>query len=103
VKARTTDVAAAAAAAAKPSTPAKKLPAHPVAALRAPKTPVVRTAGGGSGDGAFDPNALRTPSKEIQSALDRAIDAKIAEDARSGREFTPSGNRISDLLAKRRE
>jgi hypothetical protein len=101
-KARTTDVAAADMA--KPSTPAKKLPAHPAAALRAPKTPVVRTAGGGGGGGggAFDPNALRTPSKEIQSALDRAIDAKIAEDARSGREFTPSGNRISDLLAKRR-
>jgi hypothetical protein len=100
VKARTTDVAAAAAAT-KPSTPAKKLPAHPVAAIRAPKTPVVRTASSGGG-GPFDPNALRTPSKEIQSALDRAIDAKIAEDAKSGREFTPSGNRISDLLAKRR-
>jgi hypothetical protein len=102
VKARTTDVAAAATAvAAKPSTPAKKLPAQPVAAICAPKTPVVRTASSGGG-GPFDPNALRTPSKEIQSALDRAIDAKIAEDAKSGREFTPSGNRISDLLAKRR-
>jgi hypothetical protein len=95
--------------AAAPTTPAKKLPAHPVAAFRAPKTPVHRTGaaaaaggpGGGVGNTTFDPNALRTPSKEIQSALDRAIDAKIAEDARSGREFTPSGNRISDLLARR--
>ncbi|UPX20052.1 uncharacterized protein EKO05_0010298 [Ascochyta rabiei] len=49
-----------------------------------------------------DPNAIRTPSKEIQSSLDRAIDAKIAEDARSGKEFTPSRNRISELLDAKR-
>jgi hypothetical protein len=49
-----------------------------------------------------DPNALRTPSKEIESSLDRAIDAKIAEDARNGKEFTPSGNRISELLEAKR-
>ncbi len=49
-----------------------------------------------------DPNALRTPSKEIESSLDRAIDAKIAEDARSGKTFTPSGNRISELLEARK-
>ncbi|KAJ4326213.1 hypothetical protein N0V94_000160 [Neodidymelliopsis sp. IMI 364377] len=49
-----------------------------------------------------DPNAMRTPSKEIESSLNRAIDAKIAEYARSGKEFTPSGNRISELLEAKR-
>ncbi|KAF1937686.1 hypothetical protein EJ02DRAFT_48934 [Clathrospora elynae] len=49
----------------------------------------------------LDRNALRTPSKTIVSSLDKAIDAKIAEDARSGKEFTPSGNRVSDLLDAR--
>lgn len=41
----------------------------------------------------LDRNALRTPSK--------AIDAKIAEYARTGNEFTPSGNRVKDLLEAR--
>ncbi|CAO2650178.1 Nn.00g014700.m01.CDS01 [Neocucurbitaria sp. VM-36] len=49
----------------------------------------------------LDRNAARTPSKAIESSLDRAIDAKIAEDAASGKEFTPSGNRIRDLLDAR--
>jgi hypothetical protein len=51
---------------------------------------------------ALDPNAYRTPSKEIESSLDRAIDRKIDEDAKAGKEFTPSGNRIKDLLEARR-
>jgi hypothetical protein len=46
----------------------------------------------------LDRNALRTPSKAIVTSLDAAIDRKIEEDARSGREFTPSGNRVRDLL-----
>ncbi|KAJ4372945.1 hypothetical protein N0V83_003236 [Neocucurbitaria cava] len=50
----------------------------------------------------LDRNALRTPSKAIETSLDRAIDAKIAEDAASGKEFTPSGNRIKDLLDARK-
>jgi hypothetical protein len=41
---------------------------------------------------------MRTPSKAIVSSLDRAIDRKIADDARSGLEFTPGGNRLRDLL-----
>ncbi|KAH7383878.1 hypothetical protein BKA66DRAFT_86860 [Pyrenochaeta sp. MPI-SDFR-AT-0127] len=49
----------------------------------------------------LDRNALRTPSKAIQCALDKAIDAKIAEYARTGKEFTPSGNRVRDLLEAR--
>ncbi|RAR13949.1 hypothetical protein DDE83_002680 [Stemphylium lycopersici] len=49
----------------------------------------------------LDRNALRTPSKEIVSSLDKAIDQKIEEDARSGMEFTPSGNRVKDLLDAR--
>jgi hypothetical protein len=49
----------------------------------------------------LDRNALRTPSKEIVSSLDKAIDQKIEEDAKSGMEFTPSGNRVKDLLDAR--
>ncbi|KAF9697843.1 hypothetical protein EKO04_004019 [Ascochyta lentis] len=81
-----------------PTTPAPKKAALP-AKQRTPlptKTPVNRRTD------LRDPNAVRTPSKEIQSSLDRAIDAKIAEDARSGKEFTPSGNRISELLEAKR-
>jgi hypothetical protein len=48
-----------------------------------------------------DPNAFRTPSKEIESSLDRAIDEKIEEYAKSGKEFTPSGNRVKSLLEAR--
>lgn len=58
----------------------------------APRTPV---------SVALDPNAYRTPSKEIESSLDQAIDAKIEEDAKSGKEFTPSGNRVKSLLEAR--
>jgi hypothetical protein len=43
----------------------------------APRTPATQRA--------LDPNAFRTPSKAIQGSLDRAIDEKIAEDARRGR------------------
>lgn len=50
-----------------------------------------------------DPAAHITPSKEIQSSLDKAIDEQIAYDASLGKTFTPSGNRISDLLARKRE
>ncbi|KAF2621976.1 hypothetical protein BU25DRAFT_452373 [Macroventuria anomochaeta] len=81
-----------------PATPATKpkiapplshaAPSH-AAKLRTPhpaRTPVIqRTAGMGRNDGLEeDLNALRTPSKEIQSALDRAIDRKIEEDRRRG-------------------
>lgn len=48
-----------------------------------------------------DRNATRTPSKRIVSSLDKAIDEKIAEDARRGLEFTPGGNRVRDLLEAR--
>jgi hypothetical protein len=44
---------------------------------------------------------MRTPSKDIVSSLDAAIDRKIAEDARRGLEFTPGGNRLRDLLNAR--
>jgi hypothetical protein len=62
---------------------------QPVAAT---KTPVNRRIP------VLDRNATRTPSKAIVSSLDRAIDRKIAEDARGGLEFTPGGNRLKDLL-----
>ncbi|KAJ4361726.1 hypothetical protein N0V95_001619 [Ascochyta clinopodiicola] len=71
-----------------PTTPAPKAPkttarlASNAAKLRTPilakKTPVNRRIDPN------DPNAIRTPSKEIQSSLDRAIDAKIAEDRLRG-------------------
>lgn len=79
----------------RPVTPAK--PANPMRrplATPAKLPPTSRIA-------TLDHNAFRTPSKGIQSSLDRAIDAKIEEDARSGKEFTPSGNRIRDLLEAR--
>jgi hypothetical protein len=53
-----------------PSTAPKPLPA---------KTPVNRRI---ASFGERDPNALRTPSKEIQTSLDEAIDRKIREDRR---------------------
>ncbi|KAH7130215.1 hypothetical protein B0J11DRAFT_522666 [Dendryphion nanum] len=50
-----------------------------------------------------DEAATRTPSKEIESSLDRAIDRQIVLDMKKGHEFTPGGNRISDLLKRRKE
>ncbi|KAF2023357.1 hypothetical protein EK21DRAFT_118833 [Setomelanomma holmii] len=81
------------------STPESK-PANPVLARvrhQAPRTPAQRT------PKQPDPNASRTPSKEIESSLDRAIDAKIEEDISSGREYTPGGNRVLDLVGARKQ
>tara|TARA_R110002003_G_scaffold1815_8_gene23565 strand:- start:14003 stop:16828 length:2826 start_codon:yes stop_codon:yes gene_type:complete len=50
----------------------------------APRTPASRIA-------RLDPNAFRTPSKEIEGALDRAIDRRIEEEGRSGRVWTVGG------------
>ncbi|KAI8930937.1 hypothetical protein NX059_011952 [Plenodomus lindquistii] len=52
----------------------------------------------GSRIAVLDRNAFRTPSKAIQSSLDRAIDEKIREDARAGREVTIGGQRVGELL-----
>lgn len=76
----------------KPSTPISKRTAAkgPTAVLRtprrlpkitplrklAPRTPALRQI--------MDPNAFRTPSKDIESSLDNAIDRKIEEDRRRG-------------------
>lgn len=73
-----------------PTTPAarKAPPPSNAAKLRSPlpaKTPASRRID------PRDPNAARTPSKEIVSSLDRAIDAKIAEDRRRAREFAMRG------------
>jgi hypothetical protein len=76
-----------------PKTSAARNPA--LARLKHSKTPANRRTS------TLDRNATRTPSKAIVSSLDKAIDEKIAEDARSGREFTPSGNRVADLLDAR--
>jgi hypothetical protein len=65
--------------------------------ITAAKTPVSRRIP------VLDRNATRTPSKAIVSSLDRAIDRKIADDARSGLEFTPGGNRLMDLLDAKTE
>jgi hypothetical protein len=78
-----------------PKSPLPKTPAARNPVLARLKTPANRRAS------TLDRNATRTPSKAIISSLDRAIDEKIAEDARSGREFTPSGNRVRDLLVAR--
>ncbi|KAJ4299414.1 hypothetical protein N0V90_004659 [Kalmusia sp. IMI 367209] len=50
----------------------------------------------------IDRGPLRTPSKEMASKLDAEIDRHLEGDARAGRMFTPSGQRISDLLAAKR-
>ncbi|KAF2832541.1 hypothetical protein CC86DRAFT_401307 [Ophiobolus disseminans] len=55
-------------------TPRLRIPA-PLRKL-APRTPALRQLA--------DPNAYRTPSKEVQSRLDEAIDRKIEEDRRVG-------------------
>ncbi|KAL5121514.1 hypothetical protein ACEQ8H_000586 [Pleosporales sp. CAS-2024a] len=77
-----------------PRRPAPATPTMPNKALArfrgaAPRTPASRL---------LDPNACRTPSKEIESSLDAAIDRKIAEDARNGLAFTPGGNCVKSLL-----
>lgn len=82
-------------------TPRRPAPATPkmqnkaLARLRgaAPSTPASR---------ALDPNAYRTPSKEIESSLDAAIDRKIEEDARAGKVWTPGGNCVGVLIEARR-
>lgn len=48
-----------------------------------------------------DSGASVTPSKEIESALDRAIDEHLAQYAREGKVFTPAGQRISTLFENR--
>ncbi|KAH7082838.1 hypothetical protein BKA63DRAFT_583972 [Paraphoma chrysanthemicola] len=73
-----------------PSRP-KHLPPH----LRTrnpqpPRTPVSRIA-------RMDPNAFRTPSKEIESSLDQAIDKKIEEDRRAGKGWTGVDGLASEL------
>lgn len=71
--------------------PTKKAapPPSATAQLRAPlpaktpaRTPANKRHTWVDGMAESDPNALRTPSKEIQSALDKAIDRKIWEDRR---------------------
>lgn len=82
-------------------TPRRRAPATPkmqnkaLTRLRgpAPSTPAAR---------ALDPNAYCTPSKEIESSLDAAIDRKIEEDARAGKVFTPGGNRVGVLIEARK-
>lgn len=49
-----------------------------------------------------DRTAICTPSREIQSSLNVAIDRQIDSDAKAGQVFTPSGNRISELLERRK-
>jgi hypothetical protein len=78
-----------------PATPKVRNKALDRARGQDPKTPVSRAVD------PENPNAYRTPSKEIESSLDRAIDEKIEEYARSGKEFTPSGNRVKSLLEAR--
>ncbi|CAE6995101.1 KAR9 multi-domain protein [Pyrenophora teres f. teres] len=85
-----------------PSTPlSKRKPPfkYPITPLPAPHTPITRCTP--ANIAAADRNATRTPSKRIVSSLDKAIDEKIAEDARRGLEFTPGGNRVRDLLEAR--
>lgn len=88
-----------------PSQPSKK-GASPIKnpkvralASAAPRTPLPR----GKAGSKLDRGALRTPSKEMVSKLDKEIDAHLEDEARAGRVFTPSGQRISDLLARKRE
>ncbi|KAF2732289.1 hypothetical protein EJ04DRAFT_566081 [Polyplosphaeria fusca] len=42
-----------------------------------------------------------TPSKEVVSSLDRAIDEGIVGYVKDGKVFTPGGNRVSDLMGAR--
>ncbi|KAJ4350042.1 uncharacterized protein N0V89_008663 [Didymosphaeria variabile] len=66
----------------------------------APRTPLPRNKGDVRG---MNRGALRTPSKEMGNKLDAEIDAHLEREALAGRVFTPSGQRISDLLARRRK
>ncbi|KAL5407741.1 hypothetical protein PMIN06_006024 [Paraphaeosphaeria minitans] len=84
----------------KKATSPPKNPKVRALASTAPRTPLPRGKGGMK---ALDRGAARTPSKEMVSKLDKEIDAHLENEARAGRIFTPSGQRISDLLAKRRE
>jgi hypothetical protein len=83
----------------KPMSPLKN-PKVRALASATPRTPVSRSTGASK---ALDHNAVRTPSKEMVSKLDKEIDAHLEREAQAGRVFTPGGQRISDLLAKRRE
>lgn len=66
-----------------------------------PRTPLPRSNVNRRGK-AFDRGALRTPSKEIVDKLDKEINGHLESQEREGRIFTPSGQRIQDLLAARR-
>ena len=85
-------------AAKKPASPPKKAKAHDFAV---PRTPLPRRSVLQRGT-AVDQGALRTPSKEMVSKLDREINAHLESQERQGRMFTPSGQRIRDLLAATR-
>jgi hypothetical protein len=65
-----------------PSSPPKRM--APRTPLQPPKTPGNRRFPPSASRGVMDRNAHRTPSKDIVSSLDRAIDEKIAEDRRRG-------------------
>lgn len=49
-----------------------------------------------------EPVEALTPSKEIQSSLDKAINWQIDQYKREGRDVTPSGQRVRDLLEWKR-
>lgn len=72
-------------------------------ALTTSRTPLPRTTNN-KGVGKVnerDVVALRTPSREMSGKLDRSIDEHLEREARGGRVFTPGGQRISELLARR--
>ncbi|ORY14058.1 hypothetical protein BCR34DRAFT_245215 [Clohesyomyces aquaticus] len=56
-----------------------------------------------SGSRGKTPAILRTPRRKVSAKLDRAIDERILEDARAGRVFTPAGQKVSELLERRKE
>jgi hypothetical protein len=60
--------------------PAKQNPT--LSRLRAPRTPAAKKMNKSVGDAVNDPNAYRTPSKEIEKSLDEAINRKLADDKR---------------------
>ena len=64
--------------------------------MAAPQTPL------GNGGGKKR-EVLRTPSRELVGKLDREIDAHLRMQEREGKVFTPSGQRIRDLLDRTRE
>lgn len=73
-----------------------------VRSLATPRTPLPRRIVLQRGK-IVDQGALRTPSKDTVSKLDREINAHLASQERQGRMFTPSGQRIKDLLAATRQ